>query len=35
MNPNLNQYDRAMRAVGGILENYDTDKKFPLYGFGG
>ena len=24
-----------MRAVGPILENYDSDKKFPLYGFGG
>ena len=25
----------AMQAVGHILENYDSDQKFPLYGFGG
>jgi hypothetical protein len=24
-----------MKTVGSILENYDSDKKFPLYGFGG
>ena len=24
-----------MQAVGHILENYDSDQKFPLYGFGG
>lgn len=24
-----------MQSVGGILENYDSDQKFPLYGFGG
>jgi hypothetical protein len=24
-----------MQAVGSILQNYDTDQKFPLYGFGG
>jgi len=24
-----------MRAVGHILEHYDSDQKFPLYGFGG
>lgn len=22
-------------AVGNILENYDTTKRFPVYGFGG
>ncbi|KAG0221437.1 Copine-8 [Mortierella sp. GBA43] len=30
-----NDYTRAIRAVGNILQNYDTDKKFPVYGFGG
>lgn len=34
-NPQTNQYDRAMRAVGSILQSYDNDQKFPLYGFGG
>ena len=24
-----------MQAVGAILQSYDTDQKFPLYGFGG
>lgn len=23
-----------MRSVGSILQSYDTDQKFPLYGFG-
>lgn len=30
-----NQYLRAIHAVGGILEQYDTDKQYPVYGFGG
>ncbi|KAG0316913.1 Copine-8 [Dissophora globulifera] len=30
-----NDYTRAIRSVGSILQNYDTDKKFPVYGFGG
>ncbi|KAF9352145.1 Copine-8 [Mortierella sp. NVP85] len=30
-----NDYSRAIRAVGHILQNYDTDKRFPVYGFGG
>ena len=30
-----NDYTRAIRSVGSILEKYDTDKKFPVYGFGG
>ncbi|KAG0203302.1 Copine-8 [Mortierella sp. GBA30] len=30
-----NDYTRAIRSVGNILECYDTDKKFPVYGFGG
>lgn len=29
-----NQYIPAIRAVGNILQNYDTDQKFPAYGFG-
>ena len=24
-----------MQSLGAILENYDTDKKYPIYGFGG
>ena len=31
----LNSYQRAIRAVGSIVEAYDTDKKFPTLGFGG
>lgn len=30
-----NQYERAMRACGNIIANYDNDKMFPLIGFGG
>lgn len=30
-----NDYITAVRAVGGILEYYDTDKKYPVFGFGG
>lgn len=30
-----NQYLRAIYAVGSILEQYDTDKQYPVYGFGG
>jgi hypothetical protein len=30
-----NQYDRAISQVVGILEAYDTDKLFPVWGFGG
>jgi len=29
-----NQYVQAIRAVGDIVEDYDTDKLFPVYGFG-
>ena len=25
----------AIVSVGNILEQYDTDKKYPVYGFGG
>lgn len=30
-----NQYEHAIRNVGSILECYDSDKSFPVYGFGG
>ena len=30
-----NQYERAIYMVGGILEPYDLDKSFPVFGFGG
>lgn len=32
---NTNQYTEAIASVVGILENYDSDKMFPVYGFGG
>jgi len=25
----------AIQSVGTILEEYDSDKKYPVYGFGG
>ena len=25
----LNDYEKAIKAIGGILSNYDSDKKFP------
>jgi hypothetical protein len=33
--PARNQYLKAITAVGRILENYDSDKMFPIVGFGG
>ncbi len=30
-----NEYQSAISAVGSILEEYDHDKQFPVYGFGG
>jgi hypothetical protein len=30
-----NEYQSAIAAVGTILEEYDYDKRFPVYGFGG
>ena len=33
--PYRNQYSIATYAVGGVLQNYDSDQKFPIYGFGG
>ncbi|GBB89250.1 hypothetical protein RclHR1_15930002 [Rhizophagus clarus] len=29
-----NEYQKAIRSVGQILEGYDYDRKFPVYGFG-
>ena len=29
-----NQYQSAISCIGGILQEYDTDKKFPIWGFG-
>jgi hypothetical protein len=29
-----NQYQRAIRSVGDVLIEYDTDKRVPVYGFG-
>jgi len=29
-----NDYSEAINAVLSILENYDSDKQFPVYGFG-
>ena len=31
----MNDYEHAILAVGRILLDYDSDKKVPLYGFGG
>lgn len=30
----LNQYQQAIASVGAILEAYDNDKKYPVFGFG-
>ena len=30
----MNPYELAIRAVGPVLEYYDSDKLFPTYGFG-
>jgi len=35
MNPvQPNQYQLAINAIGGILMNYDSDKRIPAFGFG-
>ena len=36
MNPNLqlNGYENVITSVGGILQEYDSQKRFPVYGFG-
>jgi hypothetical protein len=30
----LNQYEQAIKSVGEIIEDYDSDKLFPVLGFG-
>lgn len=29
-----NQYQEAIQAIGNVIEHYDADKIYPLYGFG-
>ena len=31
----LSPYQQAIRAVGNVVSNYDSDSQFPVYGFGG
>ena len=31
----VNEYERVIRTLGGIISDYDTDKRFPVFGFGG
>ena len=31
---NPSQYQQAIRSIGNILSMYDSDKKYPVYGFG-
>lgn len=31
---NLNSYEQAILAVGNIIQEYDTDRVFPAFGFG-
>lgn len=30
----MNQYEQALTAVGEIIQDYDSDKLFPVLGFG-
>jgi hypothetical protein len=30
----LNEYEQAIISVGQILEHYDSDQHYPVYGFG-
>lgn len=30
----MNTYAMALKAVGEIIQDYDSDKLFPAYGFG-
>ena len=32
--PGMNSYEMAINAVGKIIEDYDSDKQFPVLGFG-
>ena len=31
----LNQYERCISTIGNVIEFYDSDRMFPVYGFGG
>ncbi|XP_075252617.1 copine-3-like [Convolutriloba macropyga] len=31
----VNQYTTAIESVGNVVQEYDSDKMFPVYGFGG
>lgn len=31
----MNQYEAALISVGSIVEPYDSDRSFPVFGFGG
>lgn len=31
----MNQYEQALLSVGKIVEPYDADRAFPVFGFGG
>ena len=31
----MNQYEQALWNVGKIIEPYDSDRSFPVFGFGG
>lgn len=31
---NPNPYEQAIQAVGTIIQDYDSSKMFPVYGFG-
>jgi hypothetical protein len=30
-----NQYEAAIYHVGNVIEPYDSDRMFPVFGFGG
>ena len=30
-----NQYEKALMNVGAVVEPYDSDRSFPVFGFGG
>lgn len=34
-NASLNQYQAAIAFVGEVLSFYDSDQRYPVYGFGG
>lgn len=34
LSPYLTQYEQALQSVGYVLQDYDSDKQFPVLGFG-